>query len=231
MIKVVFLDIDNTLLSFSGYVKSSMRDGFAKFGLGEYNDGMFDTFERINNGLWKQLERGELTFETLQQIRWNRIFEALNIDFDGVVFEKFFRENLFSNAVPEEGATELLEYLAEKYVLCAASNGPYEQQINRLRVADMHRFFRHFFISSAVGAQKPSREFFDHCFKCLHGDGMTDLRPEESIIIGDSVTSDMAGGHSYGMHTCLYLRGQDKNEELPSAEYRVKELLDIKRIL
>ena len=231
MIKVVFLDIDNTLLSFSGYVKSSMRDGFAKFGLGEYNDGMFDTFERINNGLWKQLERGELTFETLQQIRWNKIFEALNIDFDGVVFEKFFRENLFSNAVPEEGAMELLEYLAERYVLCAASNGPYEQQINRLRVADMHRFFRHFFISSAVGAQKPSREFFDHCFKCLHGDGMSDLRPEESIIIGDSVTSDMAGGHSYGMHTCLYLRGRDKNEELPSAEYRVKELLDIKRIL
>lgn len=29
MIQVVLIDIDNTLLSFSGYIKEAMRDGFA----------------------------------------------------------------------------------------------------------------------------------------------------------------------------------------------------------
>ena len=29
MIQVVLIDIDNTLLSFSGYVKETMREGFA----------------------------------------------------------------------------------------------------------------------------------------------------------------------------------------------------------
>ena len=33
MIQVVLIDIDNTLLSFSGYIKEAMRDGFAQYGL------------------------------------------------------------------------------------------------------------------------------------------------------------------------------------------------------
>ena len=33
MIKVVLVDIDNTLLSFTGYVKEAMREGFSFYGL------------------------------------------------------------------------------------------------------------------------------------------------------------------------------------------------------
>ena len=35
MIKAVFIDIDNTLLSFTGYVKQAMREGFAELSLAE----------------------------------------------------------------------------------------------------------------------------------------------------------------------------------------------------
>ena len=38
MIKVVFLDVDDTLLSFSEYVKQAMRDGFKKYGLKPYTE-------------------------------------------------------------------------------------------------------------------------------------------------------------------------------------------------
>ena len=90
MIKVVLLDIDNTLLSFSGYVKEAMRDGFSRFGLKPYTDEMFPIFEKINNSLWRQLEQGAMTFEELLECRWNRIFKALEIDFDGKKFEEVF---------------------------------------------------------------------------------------------------------------------------------------------
>ena len=36
MIKVALIDIDNTLLSFTGYVKEAMREGFSFFGLKPY---------------------------------------------------------------------------------------------------------------------------------------------------------------------------------------------------
>ena len=66
MIKVVLVDIDNTLLSFTGYVKKAMREGFSFFGLKPYTEDMFPVFERINNSLWRQLEQGTLSFEELE---------------------------------------------------------------------------------------------------------------------------------------------------------------------
>ena len=79
MIKVVFIDIDNTLLSFDGYVKYCMKEGFHQFGLKEYEPYMFDVFTEENNKLWNQLEKGTLTFEHLEEIRWANIFKRLGI--------------------------------------------------------------------------------------------------------------------------------------------------------
>ena len=38
MLKVILFDIDNTLLSFDGYVEEAMRSGFREFGIGPYED-------------------------------------------------------------------------------------------------------------------------------------------------------------------------------------------------
>ena len=231
MIKAVLIDIDNTLLSFSGYVKESMREGFSLFGLKPYTEEMFPAFEKINNSLWKQIEQGTLTLEGLMEVRWNMIFNKLGIDFDGRLFEEYFRKKLFYSAIPEDGALDMLKYLSGKYTLCVASNGPYEQQMNRLRIAGMKDYFAHYFISSQVGAQKPSRHFFDYCFNALKEAEFPDLKPDEVIIIGDSVSSDMSGGIEYGMCTCLYQKNALTESENPKVDYVISSLANIKNIL
>ncbi len=227
MIKAVFIDIDNTLLSFTEYVRSSMRDGFAELGIARYTEEMFEVFTRINDGLWRRIEAGTLTLEELKKIRWNMIFAELGIDYDGVAFERYFRERLNYNAIPENGAYEMLEYLAKKYTLCTASNGPYDQQINRLRVGNMLGYFKHHFISSKIGAQKPAKDFFDACFYELRCSGMPDILPEETMIIGDSLTSDMAGGRTYGMKTCFYTKKPCDAD----VDHIISDLREIKNIL
>lgn len=81
LIKVILIDIDNTLLSFTGYVKEAMREGFSYFGLKPYTEDMFPVFERINNSLWRQLEQGALTFEELIDCRWDLFFKELDIHY------------------------------------------------------------------------------------------------------------------------------------------------------
>lgn len=44
--KAVFIDIDNTLLSFSKYVKHTMQTGFEHFGLKRYEPYMYDILLR-----------------------------------------------------------------------------------------------------------------------------------------------------------------------------------------
>ena len=231
LIKVVLIDIDDTLLSFTGYVKETMKEGFSYFGLKPYTEDMLPVFERINNSLWRQLEQGTLTFEELEKCRWDMIFKELGIDFDGPAFEEYFRERLFYRAVPEDGAEDLLKYLSSKYTLCAASNGPYEQQMNRLRIGKMSGYFSHFFISSQIGAQKPGRQFFDRCFDILREAGFPGLAPEEVIIIGDSTSSVISVGRDYGMRTCLYQKNMMSEQSCSGADHVVNRLSEIKNIL
>lgn len=87
------------------------------------------------------IEQGTLTFEKLQKIRWNKVFQSLEIEFDGEEFERYFREQLFESAIPEPGAYEMLHALKKKdFILCVASNGPYAQQVHRLEIAEMKQF-------------------------------------------------------------------------------------------
>ena len=231
MIKVVMIDIDDTLLSFSESVKEAMREGFSLFGLKPYTEDMYPVFKRINDSLWRQIETGDLTYEELILRRWDMIFRELGIEFDGRIFEDHFLKHLYNSAVPEEGARALLEYLSPRYTLCAASNGPYEQQMNRLKAAKMDGYFTHFFISSVIGAEKPSRLFFDRCFDVLRENGFADLSPEEVMIIGDSVSSDISGGAAYGMRTCLYTKGAVSGTDGCGADHAAGSLSEIIHIL
>lgn len=230
MIRAVFLDIDNTILSFTEYVKDAMEFGFREFGLGEYSEETFLTFEEINSGLWHRLEKGELTLEGLKKIRWNMVFEKLGIKYDGEEFERWFRKYLFTSAIPEPNAFEVVSYLSSKYCVCAASNGPFEQQENRLRVAGMLEFFDFLFVSSDIGFQKPSKEFFIESFQRLEKCGIS-ISPSEAIIIGDSVSSDMAGGKGFGMKTCFYTRGGEGKCERSDVDYVIDDLKELLNIL
>lgn len=58
--KAIFIDIDNTLLDFDAYVRTTMEQGFAHFGLPAYHPEMYHTFTAENNKLWRQIEEGTL---------------------------------------------------------------------------------------------------------------------------------------------------------------------------
>lgn len=208
MYQAVFLDIDNTLLSFTAAAQDAMRTGMAKLGR-SYADDIWPLFQRINNDLWQRLERGELTPQQLYRIRWGMIFDALGWQEDGPAFEELFRAGLHESAVPEPGALQLLavlDALRPGVQICAASNGPFEQQRHRLELAGMLHCFDHLFISEAVGFSKPDARFFDHAFAVLNA-GRTEeekIRPESCLMIGDSLTADISGAAAYGMHTCWF---------------------------
>lgn len=234
MIKAVFLDIDNTLLDFDAYVKDSMTAGFEKYGLKKYEDWMFPVFQEVNHVLWCQLEQGELSYQELLKIRWNQVFQGLEIDFDGEVFEEFFKGYLYESAIPVEGALELLEYLKGKYVICAASNGPHGQQVNRLTLGGMIGYFDHLFISERLGIAKPAKEFFEIALRELNEEqvrqGKDEILPSEILMIGDSLSSDMTGGNNSGLKTCLF-DWKCKDTKGMHLDYVVHTLKEIQNIL
>ena len=229
-LQVLFLDIDNTLLDFDAGAEQSMKHCFQMFGL-EYQPEMFSVFNEENHKLWRKIERRELNVADLRTVRRQTVHKRLDLEADGAAMEDEFKRCLHTSAVPVEGAVEILPYLHERYCLCAASNGPYEQQINRLKKADMLKYFKHCFVSEMVGADKPSRQFFDGCMK-----EFTDVLPSECMMIGDSLTADIEGGQAYGMSTCWFVHSGDKsaiqqNNGGKVADHIIYELAELKNIL
>lgn len=206
-----------------------MKDGFKKYNLGTYSEDSYKTFKKVNTGYWQALERGEITFDYLQKNRWAGVFKELGICFDGYAFEKYFREYLFDNAIHIDGAIEMLEYLKKRYILCVASNGPFEQQLNRLKVGGMYDYFSHFFISEKIGASKPSSEFFDYCICELNKKDK--ISPYEIIIIGDSLSSDIAGAVNAGIKTCFFDQNHSGKTNDLNIDYIISSLNEIKNIL
>ena len=231
MIRAVLLDIDNTLLDFDAYVQTAMKEGFEQFGLGEYTQNTYEIFLSINGPLWHALEKKEITYQELLQVRWNKVFAALGITFDGLAFEKYFKGRLFHTAIPEQGAEKLLNYLQGRYILATASNGPYEQQINRLKISGMYDKMAHHFISEAMGVAKPAWEYFDYCLTEINRNLTDAVKPDEVLMIGDSLSSDIAGAKAYGMKTCFYDKQKKGDTKGLCPDYIVTDLEKILNIL
>ena len=224
-IQAVLLDVDNTILDFNIGAMEAMRATFLEWKL-PFSEDMFSVFLTCNQKLWEDIEKNKLTREELYKIRWKIIFGALDISGpDPVQFDEVFRKNLGESAAPVEGAYALLEYLSRKYTLCIASNAAYERQVKRLEKANMLSYIRHVFSSEKIGHPKPEKAFFDACLSSLDG-----ILPQETVVIGDSLTADIAGGNESGMKTIWY---NHNREEIPLdvqpdyTVYALKEILDI----
>ncbi len=228
-IKLIFIDIDNTLLDFDAYTEESLKEGFKKYNLGSFNPTILDVFHYENNILWEKLERKEITLKELRDTRFDIIFKKLGISFSGKEFEKYYSNALFDSAIKIENAEEMLRYLKDKYILATASNGPYLQQLHRLEIAGFYQYFTYFFISENIGYSKPSKEFFAKAFEEINKNRNNPIVPQETLIIGDSMTSDMKGGKDFGIKTCFF--DKHKRGIKPETDFFMSNLSQIKGIL
>lgn len=225
-LKLILIDIDNTLLDFDGYVKSFLNRHFE----GD-TEKIYRVFEEVNDALWKRLEKGELTFSHLKEIRWNMILEHLGMENgNGNEMEEMFRKEMCESAIKVDGAEEMLRVLSEDYILATASNGPYEQQVHRIELAGFGKYFDMHFISEDIGYSKPDIRFFKEAFIRINKERSVPIKEKETLIIGDSLSSDMQGGKNAGIHTCFFTRGTRQMEDI-QADLIVDSLYEVNKAI
>lgn len=221
---VVFIDIDDTLLDFTKCANDAIKSACNKFGV-PYTTTLVDTFHPINLDLWHRLEKKEVTKEKLFDTRFQIVFDKLGIKADGIAFETAFRENFHESAILVDGARDLLEYLRSKYKVYVATNASMHQQTNRMKRAELDGYIDGYFVSEEIGFPKPQKEFFDACFKAL-----PDVKPQDVVMIGDSLSADIKGACEYGLKTIWYNHRNEPTSEV-KCDYIVSRLSEIKNIL
>ena len=125
-----------------------------------------------------------------------------------------------------DGAEELLAYLHGKYDLYIASNGVAETQYSRMASAGINKYFKEVFISETTGSHKPEKAYFDYCFA-----RMENFDPKTTLIIGDSLTSDIKGGLDAGIQTCWFNpKGKPSRPDI-RPHYEIRSLKELQSIL
>ncbi len=199
MITTLLLDIDDTLLDFTKGERRALAKTFARFGLA-YRPSVAQTYHEINVGWWARYDRGEVPIEAVLQGRFDDFFAVMGMDCPDN-FEAVFEENLRNQHAFVAGAKRFVKRMRKRYRLCAVSNGRIAVQQKRLLESGLDKLLDRAIVSEEAGFHKPEKGFFDYMVKALG-----DVDCNKCVLIGDSLTGDMASGVTFGCRTVWFNR-------------------------
>ena len=196
--ETILFDADGTLFDFIKSESVSVREAFLSFGI-SVDDAIVDDYSAINDSLWKMLERGEIEKQVLLYRRFEILCEKYGFSCDAKLVAKAYMDRLSEKIYFIDGAQELCKSLCGIAKLYIVTNGVEFIQKNRYAKSGLDKYFSGIFISGEIGSEKPSVDYFEYVAKHI-----PDFKKDKTVIVGDSLTSDIKGGIAYGIDTCWY---------------------------
>ncbi len=225
MIRNILFDLDDTLLDFKRGEAIAISTTFRKMGILPTEENI-SLYSKINLSCWKKLETGEYTRDEVLHRRFDMLFATLGTRGDSHEAQKIYECELSLCAFYLEGAEELLKTLHGKYRLYLATNGIVAVQTRRIADSGIGKYFDGIFISEKIGYNKPDVRFFEAAFNTV-----PDLMREETVIIGDSLSSDIKGGKNAGIKTVHYNPRRAVNDTDVVPDYEIHSLGEIPELI
>ena len=172
--------------------------------------------------LWSQQKAGHLTVEQVIHRRAESMARWFGHPEQSLAFQQRFSQCLAEETALEPHARETLSLLHKKVPLYGASHGILAIQQARLEKANLTAYFSGLFVSDKIGAEKPDPRFFTFCLQ------RSGFPAEDVLMVGDSLTADIAGAFSVGMDGCWYhphTARPPANTILPHAITDLRQLL------
>lgn len=227
MFKVLLWDVDGTILNFLEAEKVGIRMGFARFGLGTCTDEMLSDYSCINRRWWEMLERGEITKPQVLEGRFSEFFTKYGIRTDIVgEFNRHYQVDLGETICVNDDALNVIRVLKPFVRQYAVTNGTKIAQTKKISKSGLDHLLDGIFISEDIGAEKPSKAFFDGVWSKIGC-----FASEEVLIIGDSLTSDILGGMNAGIRTCWYRPAHAMKPKKLRIDYEISDLREITKIV
>ncbi len=225
----LFFDLDHTLWDFEANARSTLQHLYGVLKLEEKGVDDFDLLHRNylahNETLWERYRNG---FIRQEELRVKRMWLSL-LDFkiaDDELAQKMssqFLDLLPTRTIIFPYAKEILSYLTEKkYQLHLITNGFEKTQHLKLKHSGLDTFFREVITSEGSNSLKPRKEIFEYAFQ------KTGARPNESIMLGDSIEVDIQGAINAGIDQVFVNHHNIHSDITPT--YMVHSLKELEKI-
>jgi len=257
-VRAVIFDLDETLIeeesSNDASARAACEIAFARHGIDRtkllaamrqssrelWRAGpMFDYCREIGisprEGLWGSFIGDDPTLARLRdwsadyKIRaWTDALRDLDIDDDALAAElaQFFERDRRSRHIVFPETLRVLGELKEHYKLAMITNGAIDIQRDKINGSNLADFFDPIIISGELGFGKPNPKLFQMALERLS------VSPDQTVMIGDSLSRDIAGAHAVGIRTIWLNRFQRTiaNHD-PTPDLELKDLVTLPTIL
>ncbi|MDX1619747.1 MAG: YjjG family noncanonical pyrimidine nucleotidase [Nitriliruptorales bacterium] len=192
----LLFDLDGTLLDYDAAEAAALKAALEEVHV-DMTPELAAVYRKVNKALWRAFERDEVTAGHIRTQRFHHLVEELTLDADPEVVAGHYIHHLAGSTHVIEGAREVVEALRADHSIAIITNGLSDVQRPRLESTGFVDLADVIVISDEEGVSKPDSRFFEVTFERM---GRPD--PDDALVIGDSLTSDMAGGARYGVDTC-----------------------------
>lgn len=224
----LLFDLDYTLLDFSAdmtmaFEKLYYHCGFDK--LVPYSTEMLDTYEKHNTVWWGKYERGECEKPVLLVSRFKDFLAETGFGGDPVKMNAEYLGFLESGGIAYPGALKMLATLKKDYKIYVVTNGNAATAKARIKSSGVGEEILGYFVSETIGCAKPDVRYFEYAAA-----NIPNFDKSKSLIIGDSVSSDITGAINFGIDS-LWYTGARKERETAPCTYHAESYDEILRLL
>ena len=218
----LLFDADDTLFDFPKAASRAFSIMCKSNGIPETAE-TYRLYDEINAVLWAAFEQGEVTKSFVTHERYIRFLKALELDRDPSKCNRDYLTALGEVVYPLPHAEEVCQTLAARgHHLYIATNAVASVQRSRLQKCSFSHLFLDVFISEDAGASKPSKAYYDYVCSCI-----PEISPDNTLIIGDSLTTDIQGANNAGFPCCWF---NPKKKSAPAdlrIDYEIQDLTQL----
>ena len=223
---VLLCDADNTIFDFSRAEEIAFASACEAMGIAPTGE-LLHIYSEINDALWKLFERGGIDQPTLRVRRFEQFLAKIGVtNVDPKAMSEAFVTSLGQQAVMIPGAADAVRRWSRVVPVVIVTNGIARVQHGRMDRSEIKGDIAGLVISEEVGAAKPDPKMV---YEGLRIAGVTDK--SRALMLGDSLTSDIAAAANAGVDACWYNpKGKANAAGLP-VRYEITSLDEVDAIL
>jgi HAD superfamily hydrolase (TIGR01549 family) len=199
----VYFDLDDTLLDHRAAEREALADCCSTFAAhfnGHPVAHVQETYHTHNVPLWRQYAAGEIDRHDVQRLRFERLHTALDLDgLDAAHLGETYLDRYAAHWGWTDGAEAAFRAIADRFPVGLLTNGFADVQHAKLdRFPMLRERADAVVISEEVGVMKPHAAIFAHAAT------QAGVEPGAILYVGDSLHSDVEGGHGAGWQVAWY---------------------------
>jgi YjjG family noncanonical pyrimidine nucleotidase len=224
--ELLLFDADGTLFDFEKCEADALYATLNSFDISSSGEDLLALFKQVNTRIWEEFENKLISAGELKIERFRRYFSMINVNADPGKFSNRYLYNLSkgTDLLPE--AYSLLQKIHSLFKIVIITNGLTSVQKPRFENSAIFPFVDKYVISEEFGVPKPNKEIFEHALEIVDH-----MEKSTTLMIGDKLSSDIKGGHDFGVDTCWYNPLLLDNSSEINPEFEIHSLSELEQII